>query len=173
MKIYEVWVTDIWNNNWFCGFYNNLDDCVEDVNNHIMNEKYHLEKGDIKEYSSTLDVCFDASVGDIVSSRIDLTDEDYDECDDDLSLMIRGFVFDSDYLKDEIDKLLKKCKQTNREWLSTLTDDEFVSWLLDGEEIKDYTTFEPLQPTPKLETLIREANSSRGNVTEWLKKEHK
>ena len=60
---------------------------------------------------------------------------------------------------------------TNREWLNTLSDEDFVSWLLDDERVKDYQTYEVMQPTPKLETLKRTATSSSWMVSKWLKEE--
>jgi len=107
-KVYEVFVTDIWNNCYFIGFFENLDDAIQDINCYIFDEKYHILPGEIGEYPSTFGPCIDATVGDILQGRgMDLT-EAYDEGDEDLSLMIRGFVLE---YENSLDDFIVKAKE--------------------------------------------------------------
>ena len=100
-KMYQVFVTDEWNNNYLIGFYNNLDDCISEVNKFIDEEKFKLIPGDIKEYASTFGVCFDTSLYDILLSRDIYSEEELE----DVSIYIRGFVLDKDTIMDTISKL--------------------------------------------------------------------
>lgn len=59
---------------------------------------------------------------------------------------------------------------TNREWLNSLTDEEFAQWLL-GTEIFDEKQYKNLEPTPKLKTLKYLSTESTAYIEEWLKKE--
>lgn len=103
MKIYNIFLTDIWNNNYLIGFYRNLDDAIEEINKCIPNEKFFLEKGDLKEYPSTFNSCFDVSILDIYSNKHQDEDDTYfDEFED---LWVRGFILDGDELLEEIKKL--------------------------------------------------------------------
>ena len=102
MKVYEVFISDIWNNVYLIGFFKNLDDAIEGINGYIVDKKYHLEKGDLKEYISTFGVCFDTTVGDIYCSKHQDIENDF--YDDDANISIRGFILDSkSILKDIID----------------------------------------------------------------------
>lgn len=65
---------------------------------------------------------------------------------------------------------------TNREWLATLTDEEFAEWATHGESINlDCLVDEELyickQPTPKLETIKYSDTSSYYGLLKWLKEE--
>lgn len=103
MKVYEVFIIDIWSDIELIGFFKNLDDAIDGINRRIFDKKYHLEKGDLKEYISTLGVCFDTTVGDIYYSKHqDVEDDFYNE--EDANMSIRGFILDSkSVLKDIID----------------------------------------------------------------------
>ena len=59
---------------------------------------------------------------------------------------------------------------TNREWLESLTKEEFVSWLLDGEI---YIENKFLNPSPKLKTLKFLSTSSKEVISKWLDEERK
>ena len=61
---------------------------------------------------------------------------------------------------------------TNREWLNSLTNEEFASWICDGEEF-DYEKNEPFQPSPKWDYLQHRYTSSKGGLLIWLKQERK
>lgn len=101
-KVYQVFVQDEYNNNYMCGFYNSLDDCIDDVNQYILLDKYKLSKGDIKEYPTTFDLCFDVCLYDIL---LDKFGDDFEDCNLESSMYIRGFIFDKDSLIDELTKL--------------------------------------------------------------------
>ena len=109
MKIYEVFLTDIWNNNYLLGFYKDLDDAIVDINKYIDNEDYHLKKGDLKEYPSTFDYCFDTNVYDIHYNNNPKGIED-EYCEDE-DIQIRGFILDSERLLDTISELENKIKE--------------------------------------------------------------
>lgn len=65
---------------------------------------------------------------------------------------------------------------TNREWLNTLTDEEFTDWLINDEyangEVID-GIMQMTQPSPKLKTLKWSYTISYSGVLEWLGKERK
>lgn len=87
------------------GFYKTLDDAILDINSYIEKEEYQLKKGDLKEYPSTYSTVFDTSVYDIVSGREGFNEnEDYYD-DEDLSLLIRGYILDKTKLIEEIESL--------------------------------------------------------------------
>lgn len=109
-KVYQVILVDIWNNYYELGFYNKLDDSnlINEINGYITKDEYKIRPGEIKEYASTLGYCFDTTLYDIISSRYgdDEADvDDVDDYDDELSMQIRGFIFDKKELLMEINKL--------------------------------------------------------------------
>lgn len=59
---------------------------------------------------------------------------------------------------------------TNREWLQTLTDEEFADWCINGPSF-DFATNKPVQPSPKLLEIAHSYNSSFLGLQEWLKQE--
>lgn len=105
LKIYEVFVKDQWNNVYLCGFYKDLDDSIDDINKYIPEYKFKLQKGDIHEYISTFGTAFDTSVYDVASCKNSIKDEDFEEDNESLLLEIRGFILDSELLKDTLDTL--------------------------------------------------------------------
>lgn len=106
MKIYQVQVIDIWNNITLIGFFKNLDDAIEPINEMISADEFKLVPGDLKEYPSTFSMVFDTTVGDIFESKhSDVTDVDYDS--DDFVLQIRGFILDSNKILKEINTLVE------------------------------------------------------------------
>lgn len=72
---YQVIIQDEYNNLWHIGFYEKLEDSIDDING--MLSAYNLKIDELKEYASTFDSCFD----------IELCSED------ESYIMIRGFVF--------------------------------------------------------------------------------
>lgn len=69
---------------------------------------------------------------------------------------------------------------TNREWLSTLTNDELTEWMLvpptpvyyeKGDGFW-YIGCEPDKLYPRLNAIISNTNQSIGALREWLDKEH-
>ena len=61
---------------------------------------------------------------------------------------------------------------TNREWLNSLSDEDFVKWLTENE-IFDEKAYKCLEPTPKYDTLKWRWTSTALGLTEWLKQERK
>ena len=81
MRVYEVFIQDEYNNNWFMGFYKELSEAIPDINNFL--EPYNTHIDELESYASTFDECFDREI----------------ECDDDTYIMIRGFIFDEEILQ--------------------------------------------------------------------------
>lgn len=82
MKKYHVFMQDDYNNLYHLGFYNSLEDALPDVNEWLSSYDVHVDE--IEEYASTFGPCFDKII-------------DIDEYE---VVYIRGFIFDSDYLKE-------------------------------------------------------------------------
>ena len=62
---------------------------------------------------------------------------------------------------------------TNREWLHTLSDEELAEWLSCAQEsfkIQD-NTYVPVQPSPKLYTLLKCSAQSSTYICQWLSEE--
>lgn len=59
---------------------------------------------------------------------------------------------------------------TNREWLWTLTTEEFVTWLVCDEEY-DRKAMKPKSPTPRLSTIKYANINVTAALKEWLEKE--
>ena len=59
---------------------------------------------------------------------------------------------------------------TNREWLNSLTDEEFASWACDEEEF-DFKNNVYAQPSPKRRRLEFKYNDAKGGLLMWLKQE--
>lgn len=63
---------------------------------------------------------------------------------------------------------------TNREWLESLSDEEFAIWLAKDEEIIPVDGgFLCAEPTPRLKTLKSGWTSAAVGLTHWLKEERK
>ena len=88
-KIYEVFMQDEYNNNYFIGFYNELKNAVPDINSFL--EPYDAKIETLEEYPSTFGSCFDTEVFREI--------EDDDDPDSGWTgVMIRGFIFDAEAL---------------------------------------------------------------------------
>lgn len=74
VKKYEVMMQDEWNNLYFIGFYDKLEDAIPEVNEWL--EVYNVSIGELTEYASTFGPCFDTEV----------------ETDTGEIVMIRGFI---------------------------------------------------------------------------------
>ena len=62
---------------------------------------------------------------------------------------------------------------TNREWLFTLSDDMLADWLSCAQEsfkLQD-NTYVPVQPSPKLYTLLKCSTLSGLYIRQWLSEE--
>ena len=75
MKKYFVMIQDEWNNLYYIGQYNTLEEAIPDVNDFL--ETYNVQIKELTEYPSTFGMCFDKSV----------------EVDEFTEIMIRGFIF--------------------------------------------------------------------------------
>lgn len=75
-KKYLVFTQDEWNNLYYMGTYDNLDDAIPDVNNWL--SVYDIQIDELKEYPSTFGMCFDKEV----------------KTKDEQFLMIRGFILE-------------------------------------------------------------------------------
>lgn len=66
---------------------------------------------------------------------------------------------------------------TNREWLNTLSNEDFVKWCLNEENTiirPSYTAdkmYKICEPTPKLETIKYQYTSSYDGLLKWLDEE--
>ena len=106
-KIYQVFVQDIWNNNYLIGFFKNLDDAIPGINSFIDAKKMKLKPGDLQEYPGTFGPVIDVSLYDIVKDREDITEQDLwesDVSDEMSSLYIRGFILE---VEDTLDELIE------------------------------------------------------------------
>lgn len=88
-KIYEVFIQDEWNNLTFLGFYENLDDSVNDINDYIEpTYGVRIKKGDVLERAGTFSSMFDTDLGDLFEDKEDL-----------YGVMVRGFILDQEDFK--------------------------------------------------------------------------
>lgn len=96
--LYEVMMQDEYDNLYLLGFYESLDDAIEDINDFI--SAYYedgaipLKKGDLAEYASTFGSCFDR--------EIEWKNED--DCPG--SIMIRGFILSAKIVGEEANRIL-------------------------------------------------------------------
>lgn len=96
--LYEVMMQDEYDNLYLLGFYELLDDAIEDINDFI--SAYYedgaipIKKGDLAEYASTFGSCFDR--------EIEWKNED--DCPG--SIMIRGFILSAKIVGEEANRVL-------------------------------------------------------------------
>lgn len=96
--LYEVMMQDEYDNLYLLGFYESLDDAIEDINDFI--SAYYedgaipIKKGDLAEYASTFGSCFDR--------EIEWKNED--DCPG--SIMIRGFILSAKIVGEEANRVL-------------------------------------------------------------------
>ena len=96
--LYEIMMQDEYNNLYLLGFYESLDDAIEDINDFI--SAYYedgaipIKKGDLAEYASTFGSCFDR--------EIEWKNED--DCPG--SIMIRGFILSAKIVGEEANRVL-------------------------------------------------------------------
>ena len=57
---------------------------------------------------------------------------------------------------------------TNREWLNSLSDDDFAVWCIEGD-VFNFKTTKCEQPTPRLITVYK--TTDLYGLKEWLKQE--
>lgn len=96
--LYEVMMQDEYDNLYLLGFYESLDDAIEDINGFIgayyEDGAIPLKKGDLAEYASTFGACFDR--------EIEWKNED--NCPG--SIMIRGFILSAKIVGEEANRVL-------------------------------------------------------------------
>lgn len=100
-KVFEVCLIDEWNNTYLIGFYKDLDDSIDDINNYIINDKYKLKKGDIKIYPTIYGWCFDTYLSDIFC---EYGNEEYDA---EADYRIFGYILDGEEVIERIKRCLK------------------------------------------------------------------
>lgn len=76
LKKYQIIMQDEYDNLYHIGFYDDLMDGIDDVNDWL--RVYNVSIEDINEYASTFSTCFDKEI----------------ETEDGTIVMIRGFVFE-------------------------------------------------------------------------------
>lgn len=96
--LYEVMMHDEYDNLYLLGFYESLDDAIEDINDFISaydeDGAIPIKKGDLAEYASTFGSCFDR--------EIEWKNED--DCPG--SIMIRGFILSAKIVGEEANMVL-------------------------------------------------------------------
>ena len=96
--LYEIMMQDEYNDLYLLGFYESLDDAIEDINDFI--SAYYedgaipIKKGDLAEYASTFGACFDREV----------EWKNEDDCPG--SIMIRGFILSAKIVGEEANRVL-------------------------------------------------------------------
>ena len=96
--LYEVMMQDEYDNLYLLGFYESLDDSIEDINGFIGayddDGAIPLKKGDLAEYASTFGSCFDREI------------EWKHEEDCPGTIMVRGFILSAKSVGEEADRIL-------------------------------------------------------------------
>ena len=96
--LYEVMMQDEYDNLYLLGFYESLDDALEDINDFIGayddDGAIPLEKGDLAEYASTFGTCFDREI----------EWENEDDCPG--TIMVRGFILSAKSVGEEANRIL-------------------------------------------------------------------
>lgn len=96
--LYEIVMQDEYDNLYLLGFYESLDDAIEDINDFI--SAYYedgaipIKRGDLAEYASTFGACFDREV----------EWKNEDDCPG--SIMIRGFILSAKIVGEEANRIL-------------------------------------------------------------------
>lgn len=88
MKKYQVILQDEFNNLYMVGFFNSLDDSIEEINKYLDVYEVQLKKGDLVEYMGTYDTMFDLDLCDIFEGNEKVE-----------GVMIRGFIYEEDIWK--------------------------------------------------------------------------
>ena len=96
--LYEVMMQDEYDNLYLLGFYESLDDAIEDINDFIGayddDGAIPLEKGDLAEYASTFGTCFDREI----------EWENEEDCPG--TIMVRGFILSAKSVGEEANGIL-------------------------------------------------------------------
>ena len=110
--LYQVMFEDEYFNLYEVGWYENLDDAIEDINKFIWVDEFKLQKGDLSVYQGTFGLVFDTCLYDIASNRH--TEEEL--MDYQGGEMIRGFVhcFPNDEEYETAKKLFVNRKENSK-----------------------------------------------------------
>ena len=104
-KLYEVIFVSEWNNFDLLGWYENLDDAIEDINGELItygDGKYQLKKGDLRVYPGSFGENFDMQLAQFFEEEFG--EEAYDDLQ---SCEVRGFIYELDDIDYEItDRML-------------------------------------------------------------------
>lgn len=96
--LYEIVMQDEYDNLYLLGFYESLDDAIDDINDSIKvyeeDGAIPLKKGDLAEYASTFGTCFDREI------------EWKNEEDCPGFIMIRGFILSAKSVGEEANRVL-------------------------------------------------------------------
>ena len=96
--LYEVMMQDEYDNLDLLGFYESLDDSIEDINGFIGayddDGAIPLKKGDLAEYASTFGSCFDREI----------EWEHEEDCPG--TIMVRGFILSAKSVGEEANRIL-------------------------------------------------------------------
>ena len=96
--LYEIMMQDEYDNLYLLGFYESLDDALEDINDFIGayddDGAIPLEKGDLAEYASTFGTCFDREI----------EWENEEDCPG--TIMVRGFILSAKSVGEEANRIL-------------------------------------------------------------------
>lgn len=88
MKKYQVIIQDEYNNLYMVGFYDKLDDSIEEINKYLDVYGVQLKKGDLVEYPGTYDNRFDLELSDLFEGKEEVE-----------GIMIRGFIYEEELWK--------------------------------------------------------------------------
>lgn len=86
--LYQVIFEDEYFNLYEVGWYENLDDAIDDINKFIWVDVFKLQKGDLSVYPSTFGYAFDTCIYDVALTR----HEEEELMDFQGGEMIRGFI---------------------------------------------------------------------------------
>lgn len=96
--MYQIVMQDEYDNLYLLGFYESLDDAIEDINGFIGayddDGAIPLEKGDLAEYASTFGTCFDREI----------KWKREEDCPG--TIMVRGFILSAKSVGEEADRIL-------------------------------------------------------------------
>ena len=100
VPMYQIVMQDEYDNLYLLGFYESLDDAIEDINGFISvyeeDGAIPIKKGDLAEYASTFGTCFDR--------EIEWKNED--DCPG--TIMVRGFVLSAKSVGEEANRILAR-----------------------------------------------------------------
>ena len=98
--LYQIVMQDEYDNLYLLGFYESLDDAIEDINGFISvyeeDGAIPIKKGDLAEYASTFGSCFDREI----------EWENEEDCPG--TIMVRGFVLSAKSVGEEADRILAR-----------------------------------------------------------------